>query len=245
MKRAASMLVLAALLPIGSCGSSGDGGDGDAGGPFELASSPEFVNRLIPGRRPLALVTASAGAGGPIELTAAASLEDSPVVIEPSSIDPGAVAEIWLDVPDVDEELAVTVTVTGLRDDVHQSLTIQATVTPGADDLEATALDIADVFLAELAGKVTSLPTDRSGLTSGTPVAGLLVVSHYAWFTHDVEIGLGWHIMVAPDDWAELYVRPRDALAPTRAFRLSSWSTALAGGAYTVTPIPAPAEVTR
>lgn len=70
-------------------------------------------------------------------------------------------------------------------------------------------------------------------------------MTHYAWFTDEYEIGLAWHVMVAPDDWAELYVRPRKVLAPTVAFRLDSWSTALGGGDFTVTEIDAPAEVTR
>ena len=76
-------------------------------------------------------------------------------------------------------------------------------------------------------------------------MAGLLVVSHYAWFTDDAEIGLAWHIMVAPDDWAELTIRPRDQLAPTQAFRLNSWSTALAGGDIEIDAIEPPPEVTR
>jgi hypothetical protein len=42
-----------------------------------------------------------------------------------------------------------------------------------------------------------------------------------------------------------LYVRPRGGLAPTRAFWVGSWSTALAGGAADVREIDAPAEVTR
>jgi hypothetical protein len=104
--------------------------------------------------------------------------------------------------------------------------------------------EIADVFLAGL-DAAEGLPADASGLTGGTPVAGLLVVSHYAWFTDDLEIGLGWHVMVPPDDWAELYVRPRSAPAPTAAFRLGSWSTALDGGDTTVTEIAPPADVTR
>lgn len=51
--------------------------------------------------------------------------------------------------------------------------------------------------------------------------------------------------MVAPDDWAELYLRPRDSLTPTRAFRLSSWSTALGGGRVEITDVAPPAEVVR
>lgn len=215
------------------------------GGPFDLSSSPEFVNRLIPGRRPLGLITASGEPGVGIVLTATAMPAGATAEVVPAVIQPGGVAEVWIDVPEVTEDIPVSVTVTGRRDGVARTVTVSATATPGFDDLEPTALDIADVFLDELAGTVPALPADRSGLTEGTPVAGLLVVSHYSWFTEDVEIGLSWHIMVAPDDWAELYVRPRDELAPTRAFRLSSWSTALAGGAVTVTEVPPPSEVTR
>lgn len=215
------------------------------GGPFELRSSPQFVQRLFPGHRPLALVTASGEPGVAIELLATVVPSGASVEIEPAVIQPGGVAEVWIDVPAVVDDVPISVTITGHRDGVARTTTVAATATPGVDDLQPTALDIADVFLEELAGQVPGLPTDRAGLTEGTPVAGLLVVSHYAWFTEDLEIGLSWHIMVAPDDWAELYVRPRDALAPTQAFRLSSWSTALSGGAYTVTEVPPPPEVVR
>lgn len=124
-------------------------------------------------------------------------------------------------------------------------MTINATATPGVDDLEATALDIAGVFLERLKDDAPELPDRTVDLKNGSPVAGLLVVTHYAWFVDELEIGLAWHIMVAPDDFAELYIRPRMQLTPTRAFRLDSWSTALAGGAFTITEIPAPGEVTR
>jgi hypothetical protein len=51
--------------------------------------------------------------------------------------------------------------------------------------------------------------------------------------------------MVAPDDWAELYLRPRDELRPTRAFRVSSWSAALAGEPVEFTEVAPPDEVVR
>ena len=41
------------------------------------------------------------------------------------------------------------------------------------------------------------------------------------------ELGLAWHIMLAPHDRAKLCLRPRDELAPTPAFEIASWSTAL------------------
>jgi hypothetical protein len=146
----------------------------------------------------------------------------------------------------VTEDTPFTLAVTGTRGSATQSLSVSATAVPGIDDIQETALQIAAVFLKELHGTtVLGLPSDVSGLTGGTPVAGLLVVTHYAWFTDEYEIGLAWHIMVAPDDWSDIYFRPRGALRPTAAYRLSSWSTALAGGSYTVTPTTLPTEVMR
>lgn len=228
-------------LALAACG--GDGGDD--GGPFELATSPEFVNMVIPGRRPLALVTATADDTGTIDLAATTTLSGATVELVPAQIEPGGVGEIWIEIPDVGEEVPLEVTVEGSRGNESRSVTVTATVMPGTDDLEPPALDIAEVFLDELGGTVEGLPATTDELTGGTPVAGLLVVTHYAWFTDDAEIGLAWHVMVAPDDWSELTIRPRGELAPTQAFRLSSWSTALAGGDVEIVEIDPPPEVTR
>ena len=88
---------------------------------------------------------------------------------------------------------------TGERDGLEHKVDITATAVPGVDDLADTATQIADVFLAELDGSVDGLPATAGELIGGTPVANLLVVTHYAWFTDDYEIGLAWHVMVAPD----------------------------------------------
>lgn len=245
MPRTRTLRVVAVLAAVGLALAACGGDGGDEGGPFELARSPEFVNMVIPGRRPLALVTATADDTGPIELAATTTLSGATVEVVPTRIEPGEVAEIWVEVPDTGEEGPLEVTVEGTRGDETRSVTVTATVMPGTDDLEPAALEIAEVFLEELAGTVEGLPATTDELTGGTPVAGLLVVTHYAWFTDDAEIGLAWHVMVAPDDWSELTVRPRGELAPTQAFRLSSWSTALAGGEVEIVEIDPPPEVTR
>jgi hypothetical protein len=231
----------ALVLPLValSCSSDSGGGSDD----FELTTSPQFVNRMIPGQRPAFLLEATGDAGDEIQLTGETSLEGISVVL-PASVEAGTVAEVWVDIPATSEEEPFTITVDARRGDVERTVTVSATAIPGTDDVNETALDIAEVFLREVGGQ-HGLPTEVSGLTGGTPIAGLLVVTHYAWFTDAVEIDLAWHIMVAPQDWSELVVRPRDALRPTVAYRLSSWSTALNGGDYTVTEIPAPTEVTR
>jgi hypothetical protein len=241
------LAVLAVPLLLVAC-STGDGsGSGTSDGSldqFELVSSPEFINRMIPGLRPMALVTVTGTPGGDVALAGTAS-NGATVELVPSSVGVDDVSELWVEVPDVAGESTFTVTVTATRGDVERTIILTGTAVPGTDDLAEAATDIAEFFLVNLAGKVPGLPADQSGLVNGSPVAGLLVVTHYAWFTDQLEIGLAWHVMVAPDDWSELYVRPRGQLVPTAAYRLSSWSTAISGGDYTVTEIAAPAEVTR
>ncbi len=239
----AAVLVLA--VGLAGCG-WWQSDDGDGAVSFEVRRSPEFVNRLIPGDRPLALVEVRGDAEpGPVEMAAASSIAGMTVRVEPASIAVGEVAEVWVEVPEVDRDVPFTVTVTATRGSDEESLAIDATAVPGVDDLADTAGQIVQVFLDAVAAEVPGLPATADDLTGGTPVAGLLVVTHYAWFTPEYEIGLAWHIMVAPDDFAELYVRPRTGLAPTRAFRIGSWSTALAGGAVDVREIDPPPEVTR
>lgn len=237
------LLSVFALLAVGSaCMHKSSEGNPS---PVTLVVSPAHVQRLIAGERPLALVTTEEQSGAAVDLTAEISLAGAQVAVRPAHLAPGEVAEVWVTLPETSTDTPFTVTVDGARGTTKQPATIAATAVPGVDDLADTAEQIAAVFLHELAGKVDGLPAEVSGLTNGTPVAGLLVVSHYAWFTSQYEIGLSWHIMVAPDDWSELYLRPRGSLQPTKAFKLDSWSTALNGGEYSVTEIAAPAEVTR
>lgn len=240
MRRHLIVSVVLAALALSACG-----GADDQPTDFVLSTSPEFVNRLIPGHRPLALVTVTGEGTGTIRFTAVTSVDGAAADVRPADISPGGVAEIWVDLPLVTADVPFTVTITGTRDDLERTVTVDATAVPGVDDLEAAALDIAGVFVDELAGSVDALPPTTAGLVNGTPVAGLLVVTHYAWFTDEAEIGLAWHIMVAPDDWAELTIRPRDQLAPTEAYRLTSWSTALAGGEVAIDVIDPPPEVVR
>lgn len=242
------VMVAAVLVLVGGLAGCGwwQSDDGDDAISFEVVRSPEFVNRLIPGERPLALVEVRGDAQpGPVELVATSSLDGMTVRVGPSSIAVGGVAEVWVEVPEVDQDVPFTVTVVASRGAEEVSLAIDATAVPGVDDVADTAGQIVQVFLDTMATEVPGLPATADDLMGGTPVAGLLVVTHYVWFTPEYEVGLAWHIMVAPDDFAELYVRPRTVLAPTRAFRIGSWSTALAGGPVDVREIDPPAEVTR
>jgi len=232
---------VACLLLLASCSS----GDEKAAEPLVLSRSPEFVNRMIPGRRPLAIVSAGSGTGDAAALTGTSTMTGMTVSFVPPTLVPGASVEVWVDVPEVTEEVPFTVTIRATRGKEEQTLTVDATAIPGEDDLQETGKQIAAVFLERLKDQLPGLPADTSALVNGTPVAGLLVVMHYAWFTDVYEIGLAWHIMVAPDDFAEMYVRPRGERAPTHTYRINSWSTALSGGAYEFTEVETNPEVVR
>lgn len=71
------------------------------------------------------------------------------------------------------------------------------------------------------------------------------MVSHYTFYSPDWEVGAAWHIMVPPDDFAEVYLRSRGELRPSLGFRLDSWQTALEAGDLTITEIDPPMEVVR
>lgn len=240
----------AAVVALVACGDSTPGMDPttspvDTGGAAALVSSPPFVNRLIPGRRPVSIVQLVGDLRSPVDLVATSTLTDAVVTVEPSSITGGGVAEVWIEIPEVVDEISFSLTVAPAAGVMLEPVTIDAVAVPGVDDLADQATEIAGLFIDRIEEEVPGLPADAKGLIGGTPVAGLLVVTHYAWFTAEAEIGVAWHIMVAPDDFAELYVRPRDQLRPTRAFRVSSWSTALAGGDVQIEEITPPPDVMR
>jgi len=237
------------LLPLVSTtavlGACSDDDAGPADTAPVISTRPEFVNRIIPGRRPLALVVSGDTGDAAATLSGTSSLGGMVVSFEQTTLIPGEAVEVWVDVPEVVVDTDFTVTVRATRGAASSQVDIRATAVPGVDDVSGTAKEIAAVFLRHLAGSVPGGPITVADLGNGTPVAGLLVVTHYAWFTDAYEVGLGWHIMVAPSDWAVLYLRPRHNPAPARAFRINSWSRALSGANYTFEEITPPADVTR
>jgi len=45
---------------------------------------------------------------------------------------------------------------------------------------------------------------------------------YYLFFSPEWEMGLRWHVMIPPHDWAEIYLRRRSELSSTRAWRIHS-----------------------
>lgn len=241
--RIAAAALLASLLALllSACGSE------PKSGPFALVVQPEFVQGALPGEPVMLLAAVEGETAGtsPVTLTAAAT-GGATIDVEPASISPGELAEVTVVAADVTEETEIEVTVTARRGDEEHQTTKPIVVMPQQDELEPAARDVLGLFLPWLAEQQPELGIGPDTELTGMVVAPrLLVVSHYAFLNEDYEIGLAWHIMIPPDDWADLYIRPRDSLRPTVAFRLSSWSTALAGGDVEIVPTELPAEVVR
>ena len=71
----------------------------------------------------------------------------------------------------------------------------------------------------------------------------ILVVSHYLFFSEDWELGVMWHHMIPPYDWAQIYLRRRYIqFHPRYAFEISSLSADPEEEPFPVEP---PAQVDR
>jgi hypothetical protein len=245
MNRIARVLcVLGVIIGIAASACGGDDqADGDL--PFELIVHPEFVQGLHGGSSVTVLVSVEDP-----ERAAAVSLEAAysggVVEVQPSTIGPGELAEVTIEANAVSEETQTELTVTARRGSITRTATRAIAVVPGNDDLGPMASDLLALFTAWLEGSTPDLGIDRESQFEGRVVAPmLLVVSHYMFENDQYELGLSWHVTISPNDWAELYLRPRDQLLPTRAFRLSSWTAGLAGEPVEFTEVPPPSEVVR
>ena len=234
-------LFLATLVFLGSCAGNQDL-------PFDLRVEPDFVQGVIPGENLVLLASVSDTEAPASEVALAVEAIAGEVGVDPDRVTAGEVAEVTYVANPIsgEQEQPITVTITASRGSQSRTHEISTVVVPWEDTLAATASDILAVFRPWLAANRPDLGINEETEFEGTFVApNLLVVSHYAYFNQDWELGLSWHIMVAPDDWAQLYLRPRSVMSPTQAFQLDSWSTALNGGLFQITEITPPEQVVR
>lgn len=206
--------------------------------------SPEFIQGAIPGAEVVLLVSQDDEAAGLATVTA--SVSGAEVTVRPSEISGTEVAEVTL-VPDAtatETELDIIIEVA--TDDTIYSVTRTTPLLPWVDDRAEQAAEILGLFTSWLAENRPELGVTPETEFEGTYLAPqLLVVSHYGFFDDEWEIGLSWHVMIPPDDFSEIYLRPRAALRPTVAFRIGSWQTALDTGDYQIAEVEPPFEVVR
>lgn len=236
------MRALAAVLAVGVAVTGCSGAASDP--PFELEVLPEFVNGAFPEAELVLLATVDSTDDSPVAVTAVAS--GAAVVVEPGEIRPGEVAEIRVTPTMPTGEETLKVTVTGERGTIQRSTEKQTPVFPDVDQLGPEARRLLDVFTGWLAAERPDLGISPATVIDGNGVAPmLLVVSHYMFESEQWEIGVAWHIMIPPDDWAEIYLRPRGEPSPTLAFRLASRQAAFDEGVVEITEVAPPTEVVR
>jgi hypothetical protein len=244
MKRTLAIAALVTgTLFVTACG---DDGDAKNKGPFELIVHPQFVQGALPGIPVTVLVTVHDVEGGSGEVSLSANFPAGTATVSPESIAAGEIAEVTFTAEAVDEDLETAVDVTAERGSVEHTASRSVIVMPGVDDLGPMAADLLEVFKDWLRESHPELGIGPERDFDGNVVAPrLLVVSHYLFADEEYELGLSWHVTIQPHDWAELYIRPRDALTPTKAFKVSSWSAALEGGEVEFTEVSPPEEVVR
>lgn len=192
--------------------------------PFSLEVVPGEMDAL-PGRRCVFLAWPEQDQGrGKIEITASA--QGAEVLVEYVPINGNNVAEVTV-IPDsshLHDTLAVTVE--GERGAYYDTVQVQLPVVDGFGTGEQDAIVVRDRFITWLAENHPEFGIDEQ--TSWTGTCGrpnILVVSHYLFFSEQWEMGISWHVMIAPHDWACIYLRARGIeLIPSYAFEISSLS---------------------
>jgi hypothetical protein len=226
-------ILLASALLLPGCGTGGGGSALPSAEPSESQSAAEFTLEVLPdqfvgmtinGQPAVFLITVSGSqADGPVEIAVAA--EGAAITIEPQPLTPGVVGEVTVVPPSVDAESQLTVTITASRGGGEKSETRALTVTPGENTLaEEAALHLAP-FIAWLEANHPELGITQETAWDGSPGSWVLIVEHYQFVSEGWELGLSWHVMIAPDDWARIYLRHRRTeTEPSLAFEISSFS---------------------
>lgn len=145
-------------------------------------------------------------------------------------------------VPEGPAGVEVPIRITLTRGDATETTEVAINASRGGDTLLDAATPLRDRFVAWLATEHPDLGITAD--TEWTPTIvqpHILVVSHYLFFSEQWEMGLMWHIMIAPHDWSRIYLRPRGEMAPTHAFEIPSVSDP----ASEIRAIEVPAAVDR
>lgn len=198
--------------------------------PFELdvqpPEEPAGVRTAIPGERVVFLVNAPAQQiqDGAIEIHAAAA--GAAVDIEPTMLYPGRVVEVTVTPNPTEDETVVDVTITGTRRGLTSTVARTLPVFPDTDTRQDDAAFYRGLFVPWIASAYPDLGIDASTRWTGTiSGARLLEVSHYNYYSELWELSVEWHVMIAPYDWATVYLRRRfEETKPSFAAKIDSVS---------------------
>lgn len=197
-------------------------------GPFTFTVEPTMpVGRTIGGQRVVFLVVVDGAASdGPVDVTAKAP--GATVSIEPRPLVPGTVGEVTVTPGAVTSDGPLDVTIVATRGSTERIEHRTLDMAPGEDTLRPDADVHLAPFLTWLATERPEIGISDQTAWDATPGSWVLVVSHYLYFSDEWEVGLDWHVMVAPDDWTRIYLRERwTEVRPSMAFEIPSFAGGL------------------
>jgi hypothetical protein len=241
MKDKVGTVSLAALaLAVVACGSSASPSASPAASGASSASpaaSAEFSLQVLPAEDPVQGRPAIPGEKVVFLVVVTSPDNDAPVTIsatatgakvfdiKPAELKPGVVGEVWV-VPDAaTEETTITTSFTATRGSVTHTDQRTTKIMPFEDSRAEEAQPYFDMWVDWLAANHPEFGITRSTKWESSYVLALLIVSHYAYFSDEWEMKVSWHIMIAPDDFTEVYLRHRgDETAWSHAFRMDSFT---------------------
>jgi hypothetical protein len=199
------------------------------------AEDPVEARPAIPGQKVIFLVVVtSPGSDEPVNISA--TVAGAKVFkIEPAELKPGVVGEVWV-VPDAaTEETAISTDITAARGAATHTERRTTKVMPFENGRAEEVQPYFAMWVDWLAANHPEFGITRSTEWDSSFTLALLIVSHYAFFSDAWEMKISWHVMIAPDDFTEVYLRHRGTdSAWTHAFRMDSFSGRTA--VYEVTP---------
>jgi len=219
-KLAAILLSALCCLFLGACRSTLNESSG-----FTLTVVPQLMD-AIAGQQCVFLVQVApeqaTSTVGAVDLTATATAGQVDVLL--GQISPGVVGEVSVIPPVASVGETVTVTIQGQSNGQLQTQQLAVNVIEGEDMLVENAVQIRDLFIPWLAANHPELNIDTQTEWNNTIVnPDLLIVANYLFFSDEWELGLSYHVMIAPHDWARIYLRHRtEESTPSYAYEITS-----------------------
>jgi hypothetical protein len=200
------------------------------------AEDPVEGRPAIPGEKVVFLVVVTSDSQDPVTISATATGARVDK-IEPAELKPGVVGEVWV-VPDTTtEEARISTEITATRGGATLTEKRTTQVMPFEDDRAEQAQPYFDMWVDWLAANHPEFGITKDTKWDSSYVLGLLIVSHYAYFSDEWEMKISWHVMIAPDDFTEVYLRHRGTDTTwTHAFRMDSFTNKTAPTEITPDP---------
>jgi hypothetical protein len=197
--------------------------------PFSMQLYPETTEVIVEQRCVFLIKVEDEedGKGEGEKVKIAAKADDVELSISPSNLTPGKVAEITV-IPGASIiKTSVPIEITGKREGLIETLNASITVVHGEDLIHNSAEEIRDRFIPWLAENHPEFGITNETNWAGTIVTpNILIVANYLFFSNEWEMGLTYHVMIPPHDWARIYFRKRfEEMQPSFAFEITSLDT--------------------